>query len=502
MTDVKFTGTSDFEKVKKDYESLAKHTAKVESENQKLKKTSDQVSESFRKTNRGQASVLEKSIGSIAQMASGYISVAGAIALVNKEMQYQKTLQDEAAQKSMTVAQSQAAVIKNIGDVPDDAVTKFIANVAKVSAEAGISSVVPTNLAASSILSAVGGDQGVTLDILRAAAPFFRDKPEEMPVFGGALGDVMKSAGGMSAKSAAALMLSIQGQARFEELGAFKEVAPALAAGNVVTRGDQQKNVRETAALFAGIGSRAGDVEAGVTKTAVANLVANLARAVPELDTTFERMEKVRGSKKLQAEVTAGGFKGSIKPIVEELLKGPDTTTAMMVADAFSKIQGSEEAFKRKGEQLRSLTPQLQLLSLGGEAEGNVERMQMDNDLLARSGKVREIVDKTLDQAHGTSFPSLKKWISKGLNRWTGLYGEEPEQAGIGMLRARRRDIKNIYDAPGAQPERLSQPDDTQKMMIELIDRQIKILETMQSESRSSANRRAQQLERQGAATE
>jgi hypothetical protein len=286
MADVKFTGTSDFEKVKKDYESLARHTAKVESENQKLRRTSDQVGNSFRKSNRIHSRAMSSAMSSVKSLALQYVGVQSAIQLVNKELEHSKMLSERALQATMTTAAAESAVIKNIGDVPGPVASQFIQRTKDISQQSGLPDSRSALMAASSILSATAGNREQTLAIIKAAAPFFRDTPEDLAQFGGAMGDVMKVTG-QGAQDTAALMLAIQGQARFETLAAFKEVAPALASASVVTKGDRVQNTRETAALFAAIGSRSGDVEGAITKTAVANLTANLARVVPELDTTF-----------------------------------------------------------------------------------------------------------------------------------------------------------------------------------------------------------------------
>lgn len=82
MTDVKFTGTSDFERVKKDYEQLAKHTAKVEAENQKLKKTTEQA---------GRASKDAYGAGAVSRlgaMVAGVVSISTATRLASSAMSF------------------------------------------------------------------------------------------------------------------------------------------------------------------------------------------------------------------------------------------------------------------------------------------------------------------------------------------------------------------------------------------------------------------------------
>jgi len=508
MADVKFTGKSDFEKVKKDYESLARHTSKVEAENQKLKRASDQVSGSFRKVNRAQSGGLAKGIAGLKGMIGQYVGLQAAISAVNKTLEANRRLADEAAGKSMTIAQAESAVIKNVGDVSDDTAKRFLSSVKSLSAKAGMPSAAPMLTAASSILSAVGGDRRKTLDILGTSAPFFRDKPGELAQFGGALGDVMKVTGG-SAKSTAALMLAIQGQARFENLAAFKEVAPALASASVVTRGDRTRNTREAAALFAAIGSRAGDVEGSVTKTAVANLSANLARVVPELGTTFQRLEKVRANPAMQAEVLKSGFKGAIKPIIAELLSGGNTQTGQMVTSAFAKIQGSERAFTRKARQLTGLTPSLRLQSAAQRSEGATERF-LTEGTLARRSAARKILTETLDKTRRGIIDTVAN-IPYFTNAFDTLVGRgSPEQRAMDILRQRRALIVRPYgggfDTSLPTKQEMQSLSPAEREMIRLIRTQIGILGRMERNAEASrvstSNSRAAQQERVSQAVE
>jgi len=506
MADVKFKGTSDFQRVKKDYEELAKKTAKVEQENRNLRKESEKVGNSYRKMNASQNSALSKGVQGVRNLAMQYVGYQAVLAGVTKELELHKRLSEESRMAAQTAAQAESAVVKNIGDVSDTTAKRFIKSTYAVSAQAGMPSAVPTLQAASSVLSATGGNRQMTLDILRTAAPFFRDRPEEMSTFGGALGDVMKVTGG-NAKSAAALMLAIQGQARFENLEAFKEVAPALASASVVTRGDRVTNTREAAALFAAIGSRAGDVEGSVTKTAVANLSANLAKVVPDLDTTFQRLAKVQTDPALQEEVLRSGFKGAIKPIIQELVSGADTQTGKMVSDAFEKIVGSEAAFDRKSRQLTGLTENLRVTGAGQRAAGNIEQLLLTPGM-ATEANARKILTETLDKTSGGVAPGtawLQNWMFRGYYQ-LGAYGDTPEEQAANILRIRRSEVAGRM-FPGRRRGSITAEErqdltNIERKMVDLLDKQIRILEQMQSSSKSNANRRAQQLERQGAATE
>jgi len=501
MADVKFTGKSDFEKVKKDYEDLARRTAKVEAENKKLKTTSDRVDASMRKTGRSQSSMLQAGIASTRSLIASYGGVHAALALVTKELEAQKRLSRESLQANMTIAQAESAVIKNLGDVSDKAALSFIDRVKKVSQSAGMSSSVPSLQAASSILSAVGGDQKTALEIVGVSAPLFRDTPEQMATFGGGLGDMMKSTK-QDAKQTAALMLAIQGQARFETLEAFKNVAPAMAAANVVAKGDPEKNVREAAALFAAVGSRAGDKEGAVTKTAVTNLMANMQALLPELDTSFERLAAIQKDPELQTKVLKKGFKGAIKPIIRELVSGSDSQTSQMVSDAFEKIVGSEAAFERKTKQLTGLTASIRATTTASRARGNVETALLTPGL-SRQATARDIVTETLDKtATKWGMSSVTNWLEGGRFEMGAAMGA-PELAAIEVLKSRKKAVMrdSFHGFPSAlemagaeyRQKKVKDLSPAERGMVELIDRQIALLE---QQRQNQSNNRAAQAER------
>ncbi len=82
MSDVKFKGTSDFRAVKKDYEQLAKHTAKVESENAKLVRTTQRAGKA------GKLAFGRTALSDLRGMATGVATVGTAIAAAKDAMAF------------------------------------------------------------------------------------------------------------------------------------------------------------------------------------------------------------------------------------------------------------------------------------------------------------------------------------------------------------------------------------------------------------------------------
>lgn len=490
MGTVHQTFTGDAKGVLKELEKMQRANTALEEKLNRVAMASAKASRESRTQASSLTQYSQRAASGLQQWAMGYVSLQSAIQLVNNALAEQKRLSEEAIKTQSNVAGGQAEVLKNLGDVSDIQGKQFLARLDQLRAETGMSSVVPVQMAAGSILSATGGNQEQTIEILKAAAPLFKTKPDELAQFGGALADVQKalSADGkpVSAQSTAALMLAIQGQARFTDLGGFKNVAPALATVDVVsgrgkdeTEAEKMRDVREGAALFAGIGSRLGDATGDRTKTAVANLAANLARAVPELDTTFARLEQVRKSPELQEEVLKSGFEGAQKPAIAELISGDGGTTGRLVDSAFKQIQGSDAALKRKTKQLESLTPELAIRDLRERAAGNVEDIERQEyrgrEALAREilfgkdgkpgslAQTRSMVQGVLSM--GDTMPSL-------MFESAMAEGREPEQAAINILRTQRGVVTS--DIFGGQKSKLTA---SEQAKVDLIDKQTQVLQ-------------------------
>lgn len=449
---VEFKFTGDGNQLAREYDKLVSKVDKLEKKNAQLAAKAQQADAAQKRSSASAASGVASAAAGVLKWAASYASVTTAISLVNQGMEKQRRLAEESLQTQLRVAGSQAAVLKNIGDVSDDEANAFLYKLDEIRRDTQFASVVPLQQAASSILSATGGNQQLTLDILSAGAPLFGTDQDNLATFGSALGDVMKATGIKDARQNAALMLGIQGQARFEELSAFKNVAPALAAADVVTGGenetaaDKLRDAREAAAAFAAIGSRAGDPDGTLTKTAAANLFANLrnvtrdAKAPAEVDTFKERLDYIRANPELQSEVLKSGFKGAIKPIIEEFISSPTSTTSQTFEDALSKIQASEEAFDRKTKQLASLTPELTTKTLGDASAGlNEDFLRTFGD----AGQVRKMLEDTLPLTGGKGIQGFFSGVTdyRDLKAFDAAMAreEDPQEAAARILRAREQ---------------------------------------------------------------
>lgn len=368
------------------------------------------------------------------------VSLQTGIKLVTAELEKQRRIAEEARRTNLSVADSQAAVIKNIGDVNREQLGQFLGNVQRVGRESGFADVAQLNLAAADVLSAAGGDQAKTIEILKTAAAFFKDAPGDLAKFSGSMADVMKATGDPDAKRAMALMLSIQGQARFTSLDAFKNVTPALASSVVTQRGvDPVRATREAAALFAGIGQRAGDPEGSVTKTAVANLSANLETMFPTAGlSVLERLRMAQQANQATKDKLAeSGFEGAMRPIIKDLLSSPESQTSAMIAEAFRNINASEAFANQKRDLLTGGTAQLELSGSARRTSGRIQAFELGGNV-ALSAEIRNKVSQVLDKTAGSTDAFLMQARLEAML----ARGVDPRAAGASILQEAEESVR------------------------------------------------------------
>ena len=426
---------------------------KLEENNQKLANESTRRHKEANSVFQKIGNTARRQLTSVRNMVAGYVSLEGAINLVNRGMEEQNRLSEISRQTAISVADARASVIKNIGRASDEEVTDFFGKIAGIQKKLGFESQIPLLTASAPLLSATGGDRAKTLAILEEAGPFFRGASQELESFGGALADLMKNSGLNKledVKKATAFALAIQGQARFEKLGGFKEVAPALATFNIASGGDEFEDARLGAAIFAAFGSKSGDKTGAQTKTAIEGLSVGLKRAVGHLDTVEQRIGFVRNiqgpsvsgstlADDIIKEVTKTGFgEGVFRELGQQFLTSSKSPIANAVRASLGEIVADEANLDRKRQQLIDLTDDLKVADINRRSEGNIEKINLapgEADLAT----VREIFQQTLDKTNdafvvGPVDNAVKKFRF-------GFAGSDPEDA-IFLLEERLRQVR------------------------------------------------------------
>jgi hypothetical protein len=329
------------------------------------------------------------------------------IQLVNAELRIKKELEATSAKTSVSLADAQAQVAINIGDIGDADFQKFLAKVSEIKTSTGFASEVPLLQAASSTLSAVAGDQKVTADILQTLAPIFKSAPEDLAGVSEVVGDLMLTSK-KDAKETVGLVLSTMGQARVTSLQAFKNVAPAVAGSVATQKGvPLEKAATEAAAAFAAIGSVIKDPEGALTRTATANLSANLEKAFPGAFSLGQRLDMAQDmGDQIQAAIAKGqapdakmvaiqnelvqtGFEGAVRPVIRDLLSGNQSQAAQAFDSALTKIGFDGAATDRMTARLEGGTLNLDLANRERAFSGALEQAALD-PTMATQGTSRD----------------------------------------------------------------------------------------------------------------
>lgn len=507
---VVFKGTSDFSAVIKDQDKLIQ-------QNIRLKQQLKEVTDESKKQDAGFKNALGGGLSQIKSMVTGYVSLQGAIALVNKGLEEQNRLSNMARQVQLTAADAQAEVIKNLGGVTTAHASRFLSDVQAISKDAGAESVAPVLQAAASTLSGTGGNEALTKNILREAVPLFKNKLEELPDFAGAVGDLASITGAASQEEirrTVGLVLTTQSQARIQSLDAFKNAAPALAAVATTDTGeDRIRALREGGALFAAIGGAIKDPEGALTKTATSEVATSLAELLPEKDmlnvkgdvvrkgtglkTLAERLARVQSDPALQREFMQGSdtfakasFRGPITPVVSELISRPDSEAAQRFQQALTKVQDDPAVVSQMMQNLATATPELAGAGASRSAAGNVEGFQLGGARGTRS-QVRDILGKTLEQTRPGFFSFLDDKAQTTAFDYA-ISDEQVIEGGIASLSQRAHTIRSAagggiagqigrFLLPGFSESQRSdaQLSESEREQLVLIKEQIQVLRDM-----------------------
>lgn len=388
----KFTG--DASQLEREIEKLRMQQIKYEEQIKRITEESKKSADKQKEMLTGLGGGVERGISSLVKLAAGWMSVNTAISLVNKSIDDNAQRNERARLASLSVADAQAGVILNLGAGDDANKQAFLNQIGQLTKRTGFGSQVPILNAAASILSATGSDQSKTLSILGAATPLFKANPDQLPVFGGVVGDVMKATGISDPNAAVAFALSIQGQSRFESLGGMKNVTPVLAGASIGFRGDRQRNALEAAALFAAVGGELGDPEGGTTKTAVLKLIENIATATGGEGTLFEGLAKVQADPKLRKGFKE--FEGQAKLLMESIVSDPNSQGFRAAQTARSFLSADPALALETSRQVQSLTESLIASSTEARAAGAIEGGQLTSGR-PTIGSVRSILKNALE---------------------------------------------------------------------------------------------------------
>lgn len=261
----KFTG--DVSQLEKEIEKLRAQDIKREQQLKRLMEVQRSSAEKEAEHQKSLSGLLQSNIGKLGQMATAYGLAAGGVRLIIDHEKELIRVMKERGELVRDSADSQQEFIRNLGPIPKEQVAKYI--------EAGKLSALNLGLsqqdyfrAVSKTTAATAGNADLAMEAVNAAAPLA--PADRIGDISAAL-PIMKNSGGFSdMKQAAAFMLSMSSQMRFDDISKAKALANAVQSGQVYQTGRTTLDeAQATGALFSAFGQQLADDSGEVTKTAV-----------------------------------------------------------------------------------------------------------------------------------------------------------------------------------------------------------------------------------------
>lgn len=347
--------------------SLAKQAVKMQDLQNKVKQANREATSGARQQNR----LLADQIGMLKSLASSSLSVLTVYRLTTQELQRQKDINDAIADRRKSLAGREDDVKTNLGKVSQQTADTFLKDMQRIASDARADQGA-VYAASSNLLSASGGNQNLTRSILTQTAPMFRNRPEALNDFSGAIGDLAGLAGWKNPSATQiqqliGLSLSTQQQGRITNVADLTKYMQSVAAGsNVDSSGDKIGSFRTSLALNAAVGSMIVDPEGALTKTGVAEVETALAELLPEKDvfrpdgsvkrrgtglqTTMERFERLMSSEQLQRELIQGSptmerlsARGPVLPVLRALVSDQNSEVYKRFQAAYTEISPDAE---------------------------------------------------------------------------------------------------------------------------------------------------------------
>lgn len=465
MSEVKQVITGDSTSAQKAYADLARQVAKLESANQRM------ANELHGSVSRGAStqgrmnSVISQGIDKAFAFAAQWASVGEAIKLASQEIENFHRLNKEALDTNVSAAQSQSELIGNLAGVSSQDRKKFLEQAAAARKEAGFESIIKTNQALSTGLSASGGDREAALKAFRVVAPLAKNNPDSViPLEQGVI-SLAKTAGNKDYEAAAGFMESLQGRAFPTKLSdVAANAGPAIRGMAEMDKGNRAEAMKSGGALFAYLSNRMEDQEGRISANAELNFGGDIRAA-------FEKGIQTAHGHKIRAKEDPGTLHGRLAYMqshpefakafvdkgltVEQKAKMP-LEQLLLDKGAFAEYSGHREnlkfdkdAYAQDVRDQHGLTPQLLISGAKKKSAGATEEHELGMDIDARRALARETTLKTLEKTTNNSNSSMPwiirtagpQWAYNALEGLTTWAGDAPETAGIAALKTRQKEI-------------------------------------------------------------
>lgn len=494
MATTKQVFTGDKAQLEAAYRDLAKEVVRLEAQLQKLATTSAAGTGQAMRGHADLNRLISSGVQQVAGLVMQYVSFQAVLQGVNAELQKTRELQEGARNTQVAIGDSQATVIKSLTGISSEQRRAFLQQIADVGSETEFPSLGRLNQAAAEGLSA-GGDTKTVVDAVRQAARVSRNAPEDLEALVGAAIDLQKASRIEDSRRNLGFMLSVGAEARVAGTRQTAlAVAPAVISSvNTVPKDSREQASIDAGALFAALGSQAGDARGLSTSTATTALAVQLRdffeegqeitrhgrkmKIKPPEDpgTLRGRIDLLQQDEKLRKQfLDKATFERQFQvPVQQLLMPGSDTDKAF--EKSRRNIRFDPQAFEQTAADLGNLTPELKTASRERASMGAVEGHQTARTADAILASMRTITDQALNETRGYALatpPGARDMDIAFARSAYSLMGMEDTEARINLfaLKRRREEIQTYDDPQG----RLG-PDERRSM--EFVERQIKLLE-------------------------
>lgn len=430
--------------------------------------------------NKGKSS-LDKISASIGKAALQYISLQGAMQVVNSLSEEYLRLQEASLQATQRLASAQTGAVKNLQGLnylqKKELMTTDVANIQR---RTGFPN---RDLLAQAIGAGIsaGGSPAEVLSAVEAAARLNVNTPNELGTAAAGAVDLARATGVRDAERNLGFLLTTGAVSRVES---SDKLANALgrslgAAMQTVPNQDQELAAREAAGLFAVLNRAANDKQGDSTATALITLAAYLRKVAGDrADTLSGRLAAVAGDSSLRAEfLKSMPGEAAFKLPFEQLVTQQSAISGEFKTSAES-IKFSADAFKENADQLATLTPELAFGTIGQSASAAIQAFSLDPRSQARA-QLANIAKEVIPAVRPGGIPGLTTSIVEQVNQLpVNMMYQSPEAYASylqGQLQGRRRSLT------------IGGVDEFEARKIELIDATLKSIEGILSQLEKSA---------------
>jgi len=496
---VKTTFTSDSKQLEATLHKLERQNTKLIEQNRRLAGESRRASAAAGKQADSAGRAADRAVGSIARMAAGYLSMQAAINLVVQSLKDKEVQEAKSRDATLSVADAQIKALRNLGPVAASVQKDFTDQIAKMAAETPVAGGEATLYSAASTgLSASGGNVKATMDAIRAAVAIAPESAQEIEAISGALLHLGKATGTFDAEKNLGFLLGVGQQAA---VTSTEKIAANLAPGIIGATG-YGGTAQESGAIIAALTQGMADPEGRKASTAAVNMAKQLEAFLPEKTTYKTEEDKRTGKITKVADVEGTGLRTTAERIrymqenaearqrflaqatfetkaqipIEQLLGATERgdATRKSFEEALQKIPKAEDAGQIAREMAESVKRPFQQQIAGQQRAADALADSLDRD---EGGRARakagvysvENLDKMLQKSGMGFIARTAEAIDYRVRRKLGdtaktAYGAVAKRRAVALRRqGRTEEAEQIeaewgtraderYRVPGAQP--------------------------------------------------